>query len=145
METVTAEVLNRNEQIGGGDTAAELRQYDLVYVASPYTAYPHGPDRAYGDIGEVSWWLRIGGVSHFSPILYGHPLAKIWGVDRENSAFWLELDKGMMRVCDALVIVELDGWEDSSGINYEAAVFERDGKPIYYLNPTTMELRRESY
>lgn len=121
----------------------ELLKYNLVYAASPYQHYPHGLDRACEDIGEVCWWLNLAGVSHFSPILYGHNLSKIWGVDRADSHFWLDFDSGMMNVCDALVIVGLDGWADSAGVAIEQAAFESAGKPIYHLDPITLELRRE--
>lgn len=144
MEMATASataVTNDNALICAN--LSELLQYDLCYVASPYTSYPAGVDRAYSDVGDVSWWLRLAGISHFSPILYAHPLAKVWGVDRGNSAFWLDFDSSMMDVCDAMVIVDLDGWADSHGIGIEQAIFEKAGKPIYHLDPITLELHRE--
>lgn len=122
----------------------ELHKHAMVYVASPYTHYPHGHDRAYHDIGEVCWWLRTAGVRHYSPILYAHPLTKIWGIAPDDHEFWLEFDAAMMRVCDALVIVELDGWADSEGIAFEQAKFEVAGKPVYRLDPVRLELHLES-
>lgn len=122
----------------------ELKQYDLTYIASPYSYYPTGLDRAYSDICEICWWFNVAGISHFSPIIYSHPLAAVWGVDRMNARFWLDFDTRMMGAADALIVVELDGWEDSAGVAEEIAYFEAAGKPVYHLDPLTLELRLES-
>lgn len=128
----------------GGENFKQLRKHSLVYVASPYTLYPHGLDRAYTDVCEVCWWLTSAGVNHYSPIIYVHPMAAIWDVDRTNGTFWINFLKPMMAACDALVVVEMDGWADSAGVAIEEAIFESNGKPVYHLNPETMELTLES-
>lgn len=127
----------------GRDAIERLNKHSLIYVASPYSSYPHGHDRAYADVAEVCWWLRQSGIRHFSPIVYAHPLARVWGVDQGNGAFWLDFDKTMMTVSDAMVIVDLDGWADSTGIAIETAIFESYHKPVYHLNPETWELTLE--
>lgn len=121
-----------------------LARHKLVYVASPYTHYPAGMDQAYVDVCEACWWLNAAGVDHYSPIIYTHPLAAVWGVDRADTSFWLGFDKGMIDTCDALLVVKMDGWTESDGVAYEIAEFAEAGKPIYLLDPVTLRVTDES-
>lgn len=121
---------------------AGLAQHNLCYTATPYTKYAQGMDQAYMDACEVLWWLNCAGVNTYSPIAYTHPLASVWGVDKANGAFWLDFDQAMMKVCDALVVVMMDGWEESEGVALEIAEFLNAGKPIYTLDPSTLEVTR---
>lgn len=123
---------------------AGLAQHDLVYVANPYTHYPLGMDQAYLDVCEMAWWLNVAGVNHYSPIIYTHPLAAVWGVDRGDVRFWIDFDKAMMKSCDALAVIKMDGWSESEGVALEIAEFHNDGKPIYTIDPATLEVQHES-
>lgn len=142
LETVAAAPIANARDL---NSLNELLQFNLCYIGSPYSFYRFGLERAYADVSEVSWFLQLAGVSHFSPILYTHPLSKMWRVDPRDASFWLDFDSSMMNVCDALVIIDLDGWQDSAGVAIETSLFEQEGKPVYHLNPATLELRHEIY
>lgn len=120
-----------------------LAQHDLTYLAGPYTKYALGMDQAYLDICEAAWWLNMAGVNAYSPVAYTHPLAAVWAVDRADGPFWLDFDQAMMKACDALVVVKMDGWTESEGVALEIAEFADAGKPIYTLDPVTLEVKRE--
>ena len=46
-----------------------------------------------------------------------------------------------MAACDALVVAQFAGWEDSYGIAQQVNYFRDNNKPIHYLDPIRMELR----
>lgn len=123
---------------------AGLAQHDLVYVATPYSRYPQGLDSAYEDACEAAWWLNCAGVNHYSPIIYTHPLAAMWGVDRLDAPFWLSFDGAMMNACDALAVIKMEGWNESEGVALEIAKFTDAGKPIYTIDPVTLKVENES-
>jgi len=46
-----------------------------------------------------------------------------------------------MRVSDALLVVEMETWKESKGIGIEISIFERDKKPVHYINPNSLAVR----
>jgi hypothetical protein len=118
----------------------DLGIHRLVYLASPYSLYPHGLDRACDDVCEVAGHLISAGVRVFSPVAHSHPIAMASGIDPLDQVTWLELDEAIAPSCGALVVAELEGWDKSDGVAKEIKWFAT--RPIYYLNPKTMELRK---
>ena len=120
-----------------------LLNYNLCYIASPYTKYLHGIDQAYKDVCAVAAVLITHGVKVFAPICHSHSIATHGNINPLNHNMWLAADEPMMDAADALVIVKLDGWNESYGVDYEVDVFKAADKDIFYLNPNTMELSLE--
>jgi hypothetical protein len=54
----------------------------------------------------------------------------------------MPFDKAIMPACDALLIAKMTGWEDSLGIAEEIKIFENWGKPMFTLDPQTLEIYR---
>jgi nucleoside 2-deoxyribosyltransferase len=121
---------------------SELARFRLVYLATPYSKYEGGLDRAHEDACMLGGALIGQGVKIFCPISHSHSLCTLGGVDPFSHNTWLEIDERLMEAADALLVAELDGWDESVGIGYEADVFAAAGKPVYYLDPVTMEIRR---
>lgn len=61
-----------------------------------------------------------------------------------NHSLWLEFDRAFMEKCDALVVGKLQSWEKSFGIAQEIKSFQEQNKPIYYINPETLEVGAEA-
>lgn len=119
-----------------------LRQYDIVYLASPYTRYKGGDlDAACDDVCKVAASLIQAGIKVFCPIAHSHAISTRGGIDPLSHDIWLEQDEPFMKLADALLVVELDGWSDSYGVSYEDDIFSGAGKPIHHLDPITMEVR----
>ena len=123
-------------------TFHQLRKYDLVYLSSPYSLHPRGRDVAFAEICKVAGDLIAEGVKVFSPIAHSHAICRYCDdVDPLDHVTWLEQDEAVIGACDAMVIVELESWENSFGIAAEVDLFRLAEKPIHHLNPVTMELR----
>lgn len=117
-----------------------LRQHRLCYVASPYSNYADGLDAAFADIGTVTWKLHQAGVSCYSPIVYCHPIARALGANPLDADFWLAFTKPVLERCDALIVVDLPGWDQSYGITKEMERFAAKALPTYRLSHKDMRV-----
>jgi len=79
-------------------------------------------------------------VSVFCPIVHGHPLSQYGGLFHDDHEFWMRVDRPFMARCDAIVVAQMDGWDRSDGISEEVAFFKAAGRPVFILNPDTMEI-----
>jgi len=67
----------------------------------------------------------------FSPIVHSHPLVAFslpTGWD-----FWERIDRAYLARCDELVVLMLDGWQESTGVRAEIALARDLGKPVRFL------------
>jgi hypothetical protein len=125
-----------------GRAPNDLRRYSLCYLATPYSKYKAGLDKAFEDAAALAAVLLVEGVKVYSPIAHTHPLAKYSHLDPLDHEIWLPFDEAMMTAADALIVVHMDGWEESYGIAHEIKFFAEAGKPIYDLDPKSLALTR---
>jgi hypothetical protein len=119
-----------------------LPQTGLAYLATPYSKYPAGIERAFEDAARLAARLMLAGVKVYSPIAHTHPLAVYGKVDPLDHSIWMPFDEAMMAVADVLMIAEMEGWQESKGIAHEIEFFERAGQAIFQLDPETLAMRR---
>lgn len=106
----------------------------MTYLASPYTH----PDptvreqRFHAACATAAQLMREGHVV-FSPVAHSHPLTA-YGLPGDW-AFWERHDRVHLERCDEVVVLMLDGWEESEGVQAEIAVAQRLGKPVSYRAP----------
>lgn len=105
----------------------------IIYLATPYSRYPPGLDAAHIDACLVAASLIQRGLSIYSPIAHGHPIAHYGGLDKLDHSMWLKFDEAMMRAAAGMIVAELPSWGDSMGIEHEVEFFARAHKPIDYL------------
>lgn len=119
---------------------SRLKVHRLAYIASPYRGFVGGLDAAHDAIAAIAGEMIERGVNVFSPIAHSHAIAKASGLDPVDHDVWMPLDAAMASACDALVVACLPGWLESRGVAEEIQIFEHRGKPVYYLDPVTMEI-----
>lgn len=112
-----------------------LRDFGLVYLASPYSKYPWGLDEACRDICKISGRFILQNISIFSPIAHTHPIAMAAGIDPLDYDIWIPADKPFVDMCEAMVVVQMSGWDTSYGVTGEIEEFEKAKKPIFSYNP----------
>lgn len=124
-----------------GPSLEILRGYNWVYVASPYTSFEGDVDTAAIEINLVLLKLRAQRLYNlFSPIAHWHEAAYLGDLPTSHEA-WRDENRHKLEQCSVLLIVELPGWDLSDGIKWEISVMKKASKPIYFLNPQTLELR----
>ena len=122
---------------------SQLRHHSLIYVASPYTRYPQGPDAAFEEICLITSELIARKLNVFSPIAHGHGLSKHGGIPMFDAALWQAIDAPFVAACDALMVAMMPSWRTSKGVAHEIAEFRAAGKPVYYLDPASMTVSVE--
>jgi len=117
-----------------------LKKHRLTYLATPFTLFKGGLNEAFQSASALAACLMRAGIPVFCPIAHSYPIAKYGGIDPTWHEFWLSGDKPLMEAADALVVGMMDGWDQSRGVSEEINVFRTADKPIYFLNPETLEV-----
>lgn len=50
-------------------------------------------------------------------------------------AYWQKYSETLLGLCGKMVIIRLEGWETSTGVNGEIAYCKANGIPIEYIDP----------
>lgn len=113
----------------------------MIYLSSPYSH--HQPsvreDRFHAACQAAAYLMRAGHVV-FSPVVHTHPIAE-FGLPIEW-AFWERQDRHFLERCDEVVVLTLDGWDESVGVHAEVQIARELGKPVRYLAPEGLTLVR---
>jgi hypothetical protein len=118
-----------------------LKQYSLVYLASPYSKFPGGMDLAHTEICEIGSKLVKLGVKVFSPIAHCHIIASMSSdLDPTDYKIWMEQNHPMEQASEALIIACMDGWKKSEGLAIEYVNFRLREAPVYLLKPVEWKL-----
>lgn len=106
----------------------------MIYLASPYS-HPDATvrERRFREVCRAAACMLRAGHSVFSPIVHGHPLVAHglltdWG-------FWEPFDRRHIERCDEVVVLMLEGWEESVGVAAEVRIAGELGLPVRYLAP----------
>ena len=104
-----------------------------IYLASPYSH----PDPAVREFRfeaacRAAAELMRSGKSVFSPIVSSHPLCR-YGLPLDWQ-FWQRHDLTFLTLCNELIVLKLDGWEQSVGVQAEIAAARALGKPVSFLS-----------
>lgn len=107
------------------------------YLASPYTKYEAGKSAAFQDIAMVAARLMALDVALFCPIAHSHVVETAGKslLSEKPEKFWLEdMDAPLMRGSVGMILACMQGWEASSGVNFELRHFAEAEKPIILLD-----------
>jgi hypothetical protein len=110
---------------------------DVLYLACPYT----DPDPAVRQsrfetaTAVAADFIRQGRIV-YSPITMTHPIDMVLAgaANTLGSDYWVAFDEAFMDMCSELIVIQLDGWQQSSGIKREIAYFKEQRKPIKYVS-----------
>jgi hypothetical protein len=105
----------------------------MIYLASPYT-HPEASDRQsrFDAACKATTELARCGLVVFSPIVHGHSLVRI-GLPIEWE-YWERFDHEYLRRCDWMVVLMLDGWQESRGVQAEINLTSKLDLRIDYLS-----------
>ena len=107
----------------------------MIYLASPYSHPDAMVRQARFDAAcQVKADLIRTGQPVFAPVVTGHPLVR-YGLPGEWS-FWQPLAREYLRRCDELVVLRIEGWEESEGVRAEIEFAAALGKRASYKEPS---------
>ena len=91
----------------------------MIYLAQPYSSPdPLIKHQRYIEAMKVTSAILISGQTIYSPIVHCHPMASYLIMPTDHN-FWLYHDKEILKHCDSMAILFLDGWEQSRGLKEE--------------------------
>lgn len=105
----------------------------LIYLACPYSH----PDRSMRErrfvcVNIVAAKLMGEGHHIFSPISHTHPIAEARSLP-QGWEFWEGFDRAFIIHCKKMIVLKLDGWEASVGVQAEIKIAEELGIPVEYM------------
>lgn len=119
---------------------SDLKSYPLIYVGTPYTRYPAGIEAAFEGACKITARLLQEGLRVYSPIAHTHPIAIHGKIDPLDLNVWLPFDAAIMGKSDAMIVAQMDTWNQSTGVRHEVETFRAAGKPVFYLCPSTWKI-----
>jgi hypothetical protein len=104
----------------------------MIYLASPYSHADPVVRQARCDAACQGAAVLIGsGRAVIAPIVQGHPLVR-FGLPGDWS-FWAPMARQYIARCDEVVVLQLDGWRESEGVQAELALAADLGRPVRML------------
>lgn len=104
----------------------------FYYLATPYSRHPRGVEEACREAASAAAACFRAGILVFSPIPHSHAIA-VAGDLPGGFEYWQALDHAMIRASAGLIVVKMDGWENSAGVQAEIVIAGNYGKPIHYM------------
>lgn len=105
----------------------------MIYLASPYShPDPAVREARFQTACMATAALIRAGEAVFSPVVHCHPLLQ-YGMQGDWET-WRQFDSVVLARCDELVVLEMDGWEVSAGVEEEIALARGLGLPVRHLS-----------
>ncbi len=104
----------------------------MIYPASPYShPDPAVREQRFRAACRLAAAFLRAGMLVFSPIAHSHPLVE-FGLPTDWR-FWERYDRAHLERCDEVVVLMLDGWKESAGVQAEIRFARELGKPVRFL------------
>ena len=105
----------------------------MIYLASPYSSDNSDVRlvRFYKACSAAARLMRKG-MHVLSPIAHSHFIAECGGLPGDWK-FWREFDLELLKACDSMTVLMLEGWRESKGVQAEIKIAEEMGMPVTYI------------
>lgn len=105
----------------------------MIYVASPYThVSPVVQKERYEKAMEFCAVATKNKLIVYSPVVHWHPISVRYGLPGD-AAFWHKHNMEILRHCARMIVLKLQGWEVSKGVQSEISIAETLMIPIDYI------------
>jgi len=104
----------------------------LIYLACPYS-HPDADvrERRFAMANMAAAQLMREGHIVYSPISHTHPIAMVGELPLDWN-YWRSVDEFYIRLCEKVVVLELDGWKESQGVQSEIDIARALDKPVEF-------------
>ena len=117
------------------DKTRRNRSPGITYLASPYS-HPSAVvrEQRFQAACRAAAALMQQGRVVYSPIAHTHPIAVLCDLPK-GWEYWRQYDEAFLAASSEVVVLMLDGWQESASVRAEIEIAERDGKPVRYMTP----------
>lgn len=107
----------------------------LIYLACPYSHRDESVRvERFNAVNFAAAKLMQKGKHIFSPISHTHPIA-VAGELPLGWEYWEAYDRLVLNACEEVIVLMLDGWQESKGVQAEITIAKELGLPVSYLCP----------
>ena len=104
----------------------------LIYLACPYSHESSTVREARFVLANAAAAVLMrAGLYAFSPISHTHPIAQTGGLPL-GWDYWEGYDREILKHCGALVVLAVDGWQQSAGVKGEVKIAEELGIGVFF-------------
>lgn len=115
-----------------------MTKHNIIYLAAPYT-HPNAEVRRarFEAITRAAAKQIAAGKIVYSPVTMTHPidLALAGKGQTLGSDYWVKYDEAFMELCSEMVVLRLEGWEQSSGVRREIDFFKSKNLAVTFIDP----------
>lgn len=107
----------------------------MIYLASPYSHPDPAIRQARHDaVARFAGAMIKRGMVVYSPIAHTHAIAQVCDLPG-TWEFWKRQDEAMLDLASGLVVLCLDGWQESVGVQAEIAYANCRGIEVHLCEP----------
>jgi hypothetical protein len=116
----------------------------LVYLATPYSdSDPAVVEQRVANFCKMSAHLIQTGIFTISPILnhliLGYaPLPNTW-------EYWKNFSETLLQKCDKMIVLQMDGWDTSTGVIAELELCDKYNIPVEYISNIDIQTIKNHY
>lgn len=105
----------------------------LIYIACPYAHRDILIQKErFKQVSKFAGMLAYAGNIVYSPISHSAPM-QYENKRKDGYSFWRTMDEFYLLRSDVMMVLMLDGWEESEGVAQEMIFANEHGKPIIYI------------
>lgn len=109
----------------------------MIYLASPYShPDPAVKQQRFDAACKAAGKLMIDGECVFSPIAHSHSIEAQMFIPQDHQ-FWMRQDIAILKHCDSLYVLNIEGWKESKGVAEEISVARANNMRIILYSPDT--------
>jgi hypothetical protein len=114
----------------------------VIYLASPYSHQdPAVREARFRAACDFTHWMLKQEHHVFSPIAYSHQFTMPPYTMDGPFEVWKEIDLDMIARCEAVMVLKIDGWDQSRGVKAEIEYAKEIGKRVIYQDwPKELDL-----
>lgn len=106
---------------------------DIYYLACPYSDIDERVRLfRFKTVNKIAGDLIAKGYIIFSPLSHSHPIASASHLELGWEQ-WQEMDKVFIRLCSKMIVLMLDDWKKSIGVQAEIEYARELGMKIIYI------------
>jgi len=106
----------------------------MIFLSCPYTHKdPAVVQERYETLCKVAAAILRKGNICISPNIYGHGIAQVDSNLPVDWEFWKNFCYGFLSKCSLMYVIQLEGWEQSTGVKEEIEMAKELKIPITYF------------
>ena len=106
----------------------------MIFLSSPYSdPDPDVRQQRFVAACHATANLILAGEVVYSPIVHGHALVETVGMQDMEHADWMHQCLSVLARADAVAVLMLDGWRESSGVRQEIDAAQAQGIDLCFI------------